>query len=202
MFFTMKKFRKMLDEELERYENELTKNKWGEEWGIKYMAGAVCGAESSFRPWELLHPSKSLYFAKGRKLCEEKLDQAVNNMINDFSCKRLEITATGVLGKIALRVVAKYKEKYPNLEIRVWLPYALNRFTYAKAKDEYENTDYRVAFFYCKDSFLRMNAAIMYHARLAVCFDASPKADKRRDYAQEIINCGIFNLANGEIPHR
>ncbi len=199
MLISMKNFKKMLDEESARYESQLSQ---GDEWGIKYETGALCGAESSFRPWELLHPGKSLYFAKGRELCEKNLDRAVNNMIHDFSCKRLEVTATGAFGKIALRVVAKYKEKYPDLKIRVWLPNALYRLSYAKAVEEFGSTDYRIAFFYCEDSFLRMNAAMMFRARLAVCFDASPRAGQRRDCAEDVINCGIFHLANGEIPQR
>ncbi len=191
MLLTMKQFEKMIDEEIERYE---TSSK--EELAMQPVSGFICGAESLFRPWELLFPSRSLYFPWGRKRCEKNLENAIACLFDDFFFHRVDIVGVGPYGKMAIRIIQKYLKEHPDANVRLWLPGPVCAYTLLKDEKRFSRYQCDFVYFYYSDSVLRMETAILLHSDIGMCFDLSPRSKKRLKRLQEKTGRGIFNLAD------
>lgn len=192
MLFTMKQFKKVVREEMERYD---TKTK-EEEKGMRWVSGFICGAESCFRPWELLHPSRSLYFPWGRKRCRKYMEEVFDGLINECYFHRIDVVGAGPFGKIALEVMEQYQQERPDVKMRVWIPGGASAYTIARDNRRFSKYKCDLAYFASRDGFLRMETAMILHSDMGVCFDLGPRAKKRIQLMQCESERRIYNFAD------
>jgi len=188
----MKQFEKMMREEMERYETKTDE----EELGMQPVSGFICGAESCFRPWELLHPSRSLYFPWGRKRCRKYMKEVFDGLIDYYIFHRIDIVSAGPFGKIALEVLERYQQEWPDVEMRIWIPGGASAYTMARDNRRFSKYKCNLAYFASEDGFLRLETAIILHSDIGVCFDLGPRAKKRIRLMERETGRGIFNLAD------
>lgn len=190
MFVSEKRFAKILQEEMERYETQSSE----EEKELRTASIAFFGAEHCLRPWELLSPGRSLYFPWGRKRCRERLARVIGECVSSGRCRRLDIIGMGPYGKMALALAEEAVRETPGVEIRVWLPGPVCLTRYNRDLERFRGSSCSLAYFHYQDSVLRMETAMLLRSGAGACFTLSPRDQKRLALLSEKTGRRVFRL--------